>query len=95
MKIYDVFDNLVRTIQVDKEDTSGGENTVSWNGVGDDGHGVSDGLYYYTVTSESGTAKTLVTEEVSGIKKANGTQFLVLQDSGRLVALFSITAVNN
>ncbi len=95
VKVYDVFDELVATIPVDAANTSGGANTVNWDGVGDDGFGAANGLYYYTVESESGTAKTSVKEEVSGIKKANGTQFLVLKESGRLVSLSSITAVDS
>ncbi len=93
VKIYDPFDNLVRTIEVPAEDTTGGDNAVTWDGVGNDGFGAANGLYYYTVTSESGTAKTSVKEVVSGIRKANGTQYLVLKDSGRLVSISSITAV--
>jgi len=93
IKIYDPFDNLVRTITVEEGSTGGGDNTVNWNAVGDNGYQVSDGLYYYTVDTASGTAKTPVTEEVSGIKNTNGTQYLVLGESGRLVSLSSITAV--
>ncbi len=95
VNIYDPFDNLVRTIEIDAADTTGGANTVTWDGVGNDGFGAANGLYYYTVKTESGAGKTSVTEEVSGIKKANGTQYLVLKDSGRLVSLSSITAVDS
>ncbi len=93
IKIYDPFDNLVRTITVEEAATSGGDNTVSWNALGDNGYQVSDGLYYYKVESASGTAKTPVTEEVSGIRNTNGAQYLVLGESGRLVSVSSITAV--
>ena len=94
IKIYDPFDELVQTITVDAEDVASGENSVYWNAVGSDGYQVDDGLYYYTVSTSSGTAKTPVTEEVSGIKYANGTQYLVLKDSGRLVAVSNITEIN-
>ncbi len=94
IKIYDPWDNLVQTIIVKEEDAVAGENSVNWNAVGDNGHGVSDGLYYYTVETASGTAKTSISEEVSGIKYANGSQYLVLNDTGRLVAISSITAIN-
>lgn len=95
IKIFDPFNNLVRTIGVDASETSGGENTVHWDAVGADGYQVDDGLYYYTVTTESGTAKTPVAEEVSGIRNTNGVQYLVLAESGRLVSISSVTAVNN
>lgn len=94
IKIYDPFDQLVQTLAVNAEDAVGGENTVHWNGVGSDGYQVDDGVYYYTVSPSSGTAETSVTEEVSGIKHANGTQYLVLKDSGRLVAVSNITEIH-
>ncbi len=94
IKIYDVFDELVRTITLTEDDTTGGENAVAWDGMSDGGYKVSDGLYYYTVKTDSGYAGTPVTEEVSGIKNINGSQYLVLNDSGRLVALSTITGVN-
>jgi len=95
VNIYDPFDNLVRSIEVDATETSGGENTVYWDAVGDNGYQVDDGLYYYTVDSDSGTATTPVEEEVVGIQNTNGVQYLVLADSGRLVSVSSITAVSN
>jgi flagellar basal-body rod modification protein FlgD len=95
VKVYDPFDNLVRIIEVNAEDTTGGSNSVHWDGVGDDGFQAGDGLYYYRVETLSGTARTPVAEEVSGIRNANGAQYLVLGDSGRLVSLSSITAVSN
>jgi flagellar basal-body rod modification protein FlgD len=95
INVYDPFDTLVRTITLEESETSGGENTVSWDAVNNSGFQAGDGLYYYTVTSDSGTARTPVTEEVSGLRNKNGAQYLVLQDSGRLVSLSSITAVDN
>ena len=95
VKIYDPFNNLVRTLTVDASETSGGENSVHWDAVGKNGYPVDDGLYYYTVESESGTARTPVVEEVSGVRNANGVQYLVLAESGRLVSISSITAVSN
>jgi flagellar basal-body rod modification protein FlgD len=76
------------------DDTTGGENSVQWDSLGDSGYQVPDGLYYYTVSTDSGTAGTPVSEEVSGIKNMNGTQYLVLNDSKRLVAVSSITGIN-
>jgi flagellar basal-body rod modification protein FlgD len=94
IKIYDPWDNLVKTLTVDASATTAGENSVSWNAVGDDGFGVADGLYYYTVQTASGTSEISISEEVSGIEYANGSQYLVLKDTGRLVAISSITAIN-
>ena len=94
IKIYDAFDELVKTITLTADETVGGENTVQWDGVGNSGYQASDGMYYYTAKTDSGFAKTPVSEEVSGIKYMNGSQYLVLNDSGRLVALSSITGIN-
>lgn len=94
VKIYDAYNELVRTITVPQDDTSGGDNQVAWDGLSDDGYKASDGLYYYTVQSDSGSASTSVSEEVSGIKYMNNTQYLVLGDSGRLIGVSSITGIN-
>ena len=93
VKIYDPLNNLVKTMNIDAASTKAGENTIKWEGIADDGYQVADGLYYYTVETESGTAKTNISEEVTGIKYANGSQYLVLGESGRLVAVSSITGV--
>ena len=92
--IYDPWDKVVQKIILDEASAVEGQNTVNWNAVGENGYAVVDGLYYYTVEAESGTAQTPVSEEVSGIKYANGSQYLELKDSGRLVAISSITAIN-
>ena len=94
INIYDAYDELVRTITVSAEDTTGGENLVHWDALADSGYQVSDGMYYYTVKTDDGYAKTPVSEEVSGIKYLNGSQYLVLNDSGRLVSVSKVTQVN-
>lgn len=94
IKIYDVYDELVKTINVAAADTVAGENKVEWNGLSDTGYKAEDGLYYYTVKADSSYAKTPVSEEVSGIKYVNGGQYLVMKDSGRLVSLSTITGIN-
>jgi flagellar basal-body rod modification protein FlgD len=94
IKIYDVYDELVKTITVSAANTVAGENKVEWNGLSDSGYKAEDGLYYYTVNADSSYAKTPVSEEVSGIKYVNGGQYLVMKDSGRLVSLSTITGVN-
>lgn len=93
VKIYDAYDELVRTITLSADETSAGSNTVHWDAVADTGYQVSDGLYYYTVKTADGFAGTSVTEEVSGIKNMNNTQYLVMGESGRLVALSTITEI--
>ncbi|MCF6247331.1 MAG: flagellar hook capping protein [Desulfobacula sp.] len=95
VKIYDAFDELVRTITLPADDTAGGDNAVQWDGLSDSGYMVSDGLYYYSVKTADGFAKTSASEEVTGIKYMNGTQYLVLNNTGRLVAISSITGINN
>src|SRR3989339_625460 len=94
INIYDVYDELVKTINVSAADTVAGENKVEWNGLSNTGYKAEDGLYYYTVKADSSFAKTPVSEEVSGIKYVNGGQYLVMKDSGRLVALSAITGIN-
>jgi flagellar basal-body rod modification protein FlgD len=92
--IYDAYDELVRTIAVSAENTAGGENSVHWDALADSGYKVADGMYYYTVKTDDGFVDTPVTEEVSGIKYMNGSQYLVLGDSGRLVSVSNVTQVN-
>ena len=94
IKIYDANDQLVRTMSLPAEDTDGGEISIHWDGMGDSGYKMSDGLYYYTVTTDSGYVQTPLSEVVSGIKYVNDTQYLVLSDSGRLVSLSNITGIN-
>lgn len=94
VNIYDAYDELVRTISLSSDDTAGGKNSLEWNGISDSGNMVPDGMYYYTVKTASGFADVGVKEEVSGIKYLNGSQYLVLNDSGRLVAMSTITGVN-
>lgn len=92
--IYNASDEAVATIEVAAEDTVAGDNEVSWDALADTGYQVSDGLYYYTVTTSSGSsATTPVSGEVTGIQYINGVQYLALEESGRLVSLSTITSV--
>lgn len=91
--IYNADDEKVRTIEVSAEDTATGENSVSWDGLTSDGYQSSDGLYYYTVTAKTGTASTAISGEVSAIISVDGTQYLEIGETGRLVSVSSITAV--
>lgn len=90
LKIFDAAGVPVKTFTLTSDETAAGENQVTWNGVADSGYQVSDGLYFYSVDP----GNTPVAEEVTGIKYVNGGQYLVMGDSGRLVALSAITGVN-
>jgi flagellar basal-body rod modification protein FlgD len=91
--VYNASDEAVATIEVASEDTVTGENAVSWDALADTGSPVSDGLYYYTVATESNSATTPVSGEVTGIQSINGVQYLTLGESDRLVSLSTITSV--
>ncbi|WP_300456372.1 FlgD immunoglobulin-like domain containing protein [Desulfobacula sp.] len=94
LTVYDAFNEKVKTISLAANDTVEGENMVPWDGGSDSGYKTSDGVYYYTVKADSGFVRTPVSEEVSGIKVMNGSQYLVLKDTGRLVAPSSVIGIN-
>ena len=91
--IYNASDEKVDTIEVSAEDTTTGENGVTWDGLTSDGYVSADGLYYYTVTADKGTASIDISGEVSAITSVDGTQYLEMEDTGRLVSVSSITSV--
>lgn len=91
--ICDAADQVVTTIDIAADQTVAGENGVSWNALGDNGYQVTDNMYYYTVQTQDGYASTSVTEEVTGILSSNGSQYLELGESGRLVALSAISRI--
>ena len=94
VEVYDAYDELVNSISVDADELEEGSNTVYWNGLSSTGSEMSDGLYYYTVQTESGEyITTELSEEVSAIKNVNSTQYLVLGESGRLVALSNVNEI--
>ncbi len=85
----------VRSITVPADETESGSNEYTWDGLDDSGEQVPDGVYAYTVSTASGEQMpTTVTDDVTGIKSLNGGQFLVLDDSGRLVTVSSVNEVN-
>ena len=92
--IYDSSQNLIRTIGIPASGTTAGENLVEWDGLDNDGQMVGEGIYSYKVTTSTGYANISLTDTVSGIKNVAGSQFLVLDISGRLALVASITSVN-
>jgi flagellar basal-body rod modification protein FlgD len=94
VNIMDGYGQTVRTIHMDAEDTREGENTVQWDGRTDTGDPVPDGLYYYGVDTASRTASASVSGEVSGIRNINNIQYLVLENTGRLVSPSAVTGIN-
>lgn len=100
IQIYNATDDLIRTIKLEAEDTKSGENSYEWDGMmqpdkeDDTMNSTPYGLYYYIVKTDSGEfINTPVSEEVSGIKTVHGTQYLVLSESGRLVAPSKVTEI--
>jgi len=91
--IYNADDEKINTIEISVDDTTTGENEFIWNGLTSNGYLSSDGLYYYTVTADTGTASTEIAGEVSAITSVDGTQYLEIGDTGRLVSLSTITSV--
>ncbi|MCG8637773.1 MAG: flagellar hook capping protein [Desulfobacterales bacterium] len=94
ISVYDAYDELVNTITVKADELEEGANTVHWNGLNSNGTQMNDGLYYYTVKTESG--KSIPTEaagEVTAIKNVNNSQYLVVGESGRLVALSTVDEI--
>lgn len=91
--IYNKNGETVDTITISADDTSSGENEVVWDGLTSSGYKSSDGLYSYTVKANTGTASTAISGEVSAITSVDGTQYLEIGDTGRLVSVSSVTAV--
>ncbi|MDX9964319.1 FlgD immunoglobulin-like domain containing protein [Desulfobacter postgatei] len=91
--IYNADDEKVDTIEISADEATGGENEVTWDGLTNSGHMNSDGLYYYTVKADTGSASTAISGEVSAITSVDGTQYLEIGDTGRLVSVSSITSV--
>nr|WP_320193721.1 FlgD immunoglobulin-like domain containing protein [uncultured Desulfobacter sp.] len=91
--IYNSDDEEVDTIEIAADDTTTGENEVTWDGLTSNGYMSGDGLYYYTVTAETGTASIDISGEVSAITSVDGTQYLEIGDTGRLVSVSSITSI--
>ncbi|WP_020588191.1 FlgD immunoglobulin-like domain containing protein [Desulfobacter curvatus] len=91
--IYNSDDEEIDTIEISADNTTTGENEVTWDGLTSGGYKSSDGLYYYTVTADTGTASTDISGEVSAITSVDGTQYLEIGDTGRLVSVSSVTTI--
>ncbi|MBF0204575.1 MAG: flagellar hook capping protein, partial [Desulfamplus sp.] len=95
IEILDSKGNLVNSVNIPAENTVTGENVVRWDGTGSSGKPVADGIYSYSVKSESGDAKMSESGEVTGIKYINGTQYLVAGKDGDLVSISAVTGINS
>jgi len=93
VRIYNDDDEQVDSIEISADNTTTGENEVIWDGMTSSDNLSADGLYYYTVTADTGTADMDISGEVSGITAVDGVQYLEIGDTGRLVSVSSITAV--
>ncbi|NWH05106.1 FlgD immunoglobulin-like domain containing protein [Desulfobacter latus] len=91
--IYNTNDEQVDTIDISAQETTTGENEVVWDGMTSSDELSADGLYYYTVTADTGTADMDISGEVSAITAVDGVQYLEIGDTGRLVSVSTITAV--
>ena len=95
--IVDIFNpegELVRSMGLPAAEVNEGSNTVEWDGLDSDGEIAADGIYSYVIATPNETAKISVNDNVSGIKNVSGSQFLVLDSSGRLAQVSSVTDVN-
>lgn len=93
VRIYNDDDEQVDSIEISADNTTTGENEVIWDGMTSSDYLSADGLYYYTVTADTGTADMDISGEVSGITAVDGVQYLEIGDTGRLVSVSSITSV--
>jgi flagellar basal-body rod modification protein FlgD len=91
--IYNDDDEQVDSIEISADNTTSGENKVVWDGMTSSDELSADGLYYYTVTADTGTADMDISGEVSAITAVDGVQYLEIGDTGRLVSVSTITAV--
>ncbi|HBF34952.1 TPA: hypothetical protein DDW35_10370 [Candidatus Sumerlaeota bacterium] len=97
IKIYNSSGTLVRTIDAGALDA--GTDSVSWDGLDDDGDALAAGDYTFTVTAtdsagDSVTSATLVKEEVTGVVISDGTYYLQTE-SGTLLALSALYGVTS
>jgi flagellar hook assembly protein FlgD len=94
IKIFNSSNALVRDIGISEDVVNQGLNSYEWDGLDNDEEMVADGIYSYIIATPEETARIGITDNVSGIKTVSGSQFLVLDSSGRLAQVSSITDVN-
>ncbi len=94
VRFFDASGQEVKSIQLASDDVKQGEaNQVVWDGTDSSGNIVGKGLYTYAVTSDSGALDVSLSDEVSEIRVLNGTQYLVLSNSGFLSTISAVTNV--
>ncbi len=94
VRFFDASGQEVKSIKLASDDVKQGEaNQVIWDGTDSSGNTVEKGIYAYAVTSDSGALDSSLSGEVSEIRVINGTQYLVLGDSGFLSTIITITNV--
>ncbi|MCP4118233.1 MAG: hypothetical protein GY737_23105 [Desulfobacteraceae bacterium] len=96
VRFFNASGQQISSINVDADDVEyGEENEATWDGNDSRGNKVPEGFYSYAVTSGSGALDATMAEKVSEIRVINGTQFLVLGDTGFLATVSSITNVKD
>jgi flagellar basal-body rod modification protein FlgD len=99
VRIFDASGQQIQTITVVGEDLKEGDDNpmvdkeAIWDGKDSRGNTMPEGLYSYAVTVGSEAVDVSMSENVSEIRVINGTQFLVLGDSGFLSTVGTITNV--
>lgn len=93
VKIYDQYGGLVKILD---GATSKGENTLSWNGISDDGLKVANGRYTFTIEAVDGNGGSITNSlfiygKVTGVRfKSDGTVFVI---DGSEVSLADIVEI--
>ncbi|WP_049770472.1 FlgD immunoglobulin-like domain containing protein [Desulforapulum autotrophicum] len=94
VRLFDASGQEIKSIKLAAEDVDEGqENEVVWDGTDNSGNTVDKGLYTYAVTSDSSALDVSLSENVSEIRVINGTQYLVLGNSGFLSTISAVTNV--
>ncbi len=94
VQVYNQDDQLVRSLVVLSDDVQSGTNQVAWDGMDNDGNQAEDGLYYYVVETADNAFQASTSDQVTAIRYYNGLQYLVMENSGRLVLPDSVTSIN-
>jgi len=81
--IFDESENLVRTIKVGTQEA--GYQSISWNGLDDDGDRVSAGEYSFSITAVDAegnavTASSIIRGQISGVRFVDGYPILLINN---------------